>query len=91
MAQNLKQDILDNKPYVDIILGPDSYRKLPMIIKRSYTDKKSIVDTKLSRFEVYEGLSKKKGQGKCLDFNNEGVVINFVPFVLCLLLGVGKK
>ncbi|MAL65200.1 MAG: tRNA (N6-isopentenyl adenosine(37)-C2)-methylthiotransferase MiaB [Candidatus Marinimicrobia bacterium] len=63
MAQNLKQDILDNKPYVDIILGPDSYRKLPMIIKRSYTDKKSIVDTKLSRFEVYEGLFPKRKDG----------------------------
>ena len=33
MAQNLKQDILENRPFVDIVLGPDSYRKLPV----SYT------------------------------------------------------
>ena len=48
MAQNLKQEILENKPYVDIILGPDSYRKLPKILKRSLINKESIVDTKLS-------------------------------------------
>ena len=33
MAQNLKDVLLESKPYVDIILGPDSYRKLPEIIK----------------------------------------------------------
>ena len=48
MAQNLKQEILENKPYVDIILGPDSYRRLPKILNRSLKDKKNIVDTKLS-------------------------------------------
>ena len=28
MAQNLKENILESKPYVDIVLGPDSYRNL---------------------------------------------------------------
>ena len=63
MAQNLKQDILENKPYVDIVLGPDSYRKLPEIINRSINDQQSIVDTKLSRYEVYEGLFPKRKGG----------------------------
>ena len=63
MAQNLKQEILENKPYVDIILGPDSYRKLPKIIKRSSINDQSIVDTKLSRYEVYEGLFPKRKDG----------------------------
>ena len=63
MAQNLKQDILENRPFVDIILGPDSYRKLPEIINRSINDQQSIVDTKLSRFEVYEGLFPKRKGG----------------------------
>ena len=27
MAQSLKDDILENKSYVDIVLGPDSYRR----------------------------------------------------------------
>ena len=63
MAQNLKQDILENRPFVDIVLGPDSYRKLPEIINRSINDQQSIVDTKLSRFEVYEGLFPKRKGG----------------------------
>jgi len=61
MAQNLKDDLLKNKPYVDIILGPDSYRKIPDLINRHRTDNKSIVDTKLSRFEVYENLFPTRG------------------------------
>ena len=28
MAQNLQNDILESKPYVDVILGPDSYRRI---------------------------------------------------------------
>ena len=63
MAQNLKQDILENRPFVDIVLGPDSYRKIPEIIKRSINDKQSIVDTKLSRYEVYEGIFPKRKGG----------------------------
>ena len=61
MAQNLKDDLLKNKPYVDIILGPDSYRKIPDLINRHITDNKSIVDTKLSKFEVYENLFPTRG------------------------------
>ena len=61
MAQNLKDDLLKNKPYVDIILGPDSYRKIPDLINIHVKDNKSIVDTKLSRYEVYENLFPSRG------------------------------
>ena len=63
MAQSLKHDILENKPYVDIVLGPDSYRRLPEILKRHEKDEKSAVDTQLSRYEVYDDLfpSRKNG------------------------------
>ena len=43
MAQNLKDDLLKNKPYVDIILSPDSYRKIPDLINRHVTDNKSML------------------------------------------------
>tara|TARA_B100000586_G_scaffold121018_1_gene87320 strand:- start:729 stop:2051 length:1323 start_codon:yes stop_codon:yes gene_type:complete len=56
MAQHLKDEILESKPYVDIILGPDSYRKLPVLLDRKIKNTKSLVDTKLSRFEVYDNL-----------------------------------
>lgn len=53
MAQNLKRDILKNKSYVDMILGPDSYRHIPEYLGSS---EKHIIDTDLSKYEVYEGL-----------------------------------
>ena len=62
MAQNLKEDLLVNKPYVDIILGPDAYRKLPDYLRRN-EKKNHIVDTKLSRFEVYDDLFPSRKQG----------------------------
>jgi len=63
MAQSLKHDLLENKPYVDIILGPDSYRKLPKILNRNQRDHSSHVDTTLSRFEVYDDLFPSRQEG----------------------------
>ncbi len=63
MAQNLKDEILENKPYVDIVLGPDSYRKLPVILNNRLKEQKHIVDTQLSRFEVYDGLFPSRKEG----------------------------
>ena len=61
--QNLKEDILESKPYVDIVLGPDSYRKLPSILEQRTKKNSHIVDTKLSRFEVYENLFPSRNDG----------------------------
>ena len=63
MAQSLKQDILEKKSYVDIILGPDSYRRLPDLLNRGKNQPKSLVDTKLSRFEVYDDLFPSRKDG----------------------------
>ena len=63
MAQSLKHDILENRPYVDIVLGPDSYRKLPELLNRHITNKKSQVDTQLSRYEVYDDLFPSRKEG----------------------------
>ena len=56
MAQNLKEDILESKPYVDIVLGPDSYRRLPDMIEKRNGNSTHLVDTKLSRFEVDDDM-----------------------------------
>ncbi len=63
MAQSLKHDILENKPYVDIVLGPDSYRRLPELLNRHKVNNRSLVDTQLSRFEVYDDLFPSRSQG----------------------------
>ena len=56
MAQNLKNDLMESKPYVDVILGPDSYRKIPEILESRNKTNGHFVDTKLSKFEIYEDL-----------------------------------
>ena len=63
MAQSLKHELLEKRPYVDIILGPDSYRRLPELLERTIDNKNSIVDTKLSRFEVYDDLFPSRKEG----------------------------
>ena len=63
MAQNLKNEILETKPFVDIVLGPDSYRKIYDIIQHRKADSSSIVDTKLSKFEVYNDLFPSRNKG----------------------------
>ena len=63
MAQSLKHDLLEKRPFVDIILGPDSYRRLPDLLNRSESQPKSLVDTKLSRFEVYDDLFPSRKDG----------------------------
>jgi len=63
MAQNLKDEILESKPFVDIVLGPDSYRKIYEIIKSRESISGNIVDTKLSKYEVYNDLFPSRNEG----------------------------
>ena len=63
MAQNLKDEILQSKPYVDVVLGPDSYRKIPEIINHRNNSMDHYVDTKLSKFEVYDDMFPSRKEG----------------------------
>ena len=63
MAQNLKDVILDSKPYVDVVLGPDSYRKIPEIITNRNENMNHYVDTRLSKFEVYDDMFPSRREG----------------------------
>ena len=63
MAQNLKNDLLESKPYVDVILGPDSYRRIPEIINNRKKQNAYEVDTRLSKYEVYDNLLPSRHDG----------------------------
>ncbi|MFQ6676347.1 MAG: tRNA (N6-isopentenyl adenosine(37)-C2)-methylthiotransferase MiaB [Fidelibacterota bacterium] len=63
MAQHMKDDILETKPYVDVVLGPDSYRRIPQVLRRHRYHQTSVVDTRLSRYEVYENLFPSRQEG----------------------------
>ena len=56
MAKNLKDLLLESRPYVDVILGPDSYRRIPEILDSRKKNNDHFVDTRLSKFEVYDSL-----------------------------------
>ena len=63
MAKNLADSILESRPYVDLILGPDSYRRLPKLLAERRQGNEHQVDVKLSRMEVYEDLFPSRGTG----------------------------
>ena len=63
MAQNLKDSLLETKPFVDVILGPDSYRRLPEIINSRNNTHNSYVDTRLSKYELYNDLFPSRKEG----------------------------
>ena len=63
MAQNLKNELLESKPYVDVILGPDSYRRIPELLRSREQKNEHWVDTKLSKYEIYEDLYPSRNKG----------------------------
>jgi tRNA-2-methylthio-N6-dimethylallyladenosine synthase len=55
MAEHLKQEIQQRAPYVDLVIGPDAYRRLPEHLAR-VREGERVRDTVLDRHETYEGL-----------------------------------
>jgi tRNA-2-methylthio-N6-dimethylallyladenosine synthase len=55
MAEHLKGAIRERAPYVDLVVGPDGYRRLLAHVEEARGGR-AIDDTKLDRFETYEGL-----------------------------------
>ncbi|MBN2602111.1 MAG: tRNA (N6-isopentenyl adenosine(37)-C2)-methylthiotransferase MiaB [Candidatus Marinimicrobia bacterium] len=53
VAQRDRGKILKEKPFIDLVLGPDAYRQIPQLIMNK---PHSFVDVNLSRREVYDGL-----------------------------------
>ena len=56
MAERLKEQLLNNFQVVDLVIGPDAYRKLPDLIKEAGTGQKA-VNVLLSREETYADIS----------------------------------
>jgi tRNA-2-methylthio-N6-dimethylallyladenosine synthase len=56
MAERLKSKFLEEEKLVDIVVGPDAYRSLPMLVEEAETGQKS-VNVLLSRDETYADIS----------------------------------
>ena len=64
MAEHLKGKVAERAREVDVIAGPDSYRRIPALVAaRGATGRATapLLDVKLDRAEVYEGLSGAEG------------------------------
>jgi tRNA-2-methylthio-N6-dimethylallyladenosine synthase len=58
MAEHLKEGLVDRAPAVDVIAGPDSYRRMPDLLAAARAEHAHpLVDIKLDKAETYEGLS----------------------------------
>ena len=55
MAERLRKDLIEEKKVVDLIVGPDEYRRLPEFIDTAFGGEKGI-GVKLSRSETYEDI-----------------------------------
>lgn len=63
MAQNLKEDILQNRPFVNFVLGPDSYGKLPALLDAEKPWEVKEVHTDLSKYETYDYIYPLRNSG----------------------------
>src|SRR5216684_6593779 len=55
MAQHNRAALVKKAPYLDVVAGPDAYRRLPELIGRADFD--AVVDVRLDRSETYADLS----------------------------------
>ena len=55
MAERLKEELLKEEPLVDLVVGPDAYRRLPVLLDLVENQKKGI-DTLLSAEETYDDI-----------------------------------
>lgn len=56
MAERLKSKLLEEERLVDLVVGPDAYRTLPLLIEEAETGQKA-VNVLLSREETYADIS----------------------------------
>ncbi len=55
MAERLRKDLIEKKRIVDIVVGPDEYRRLPELIDVAFNGDKGI-GVKLSKTETYDDI-----------------------------------
>lgn len=55
MAERLRKDLIEEKKIVDLIVGPDEYRRLPELIDVAFNGEKGI-GVRLSKTETYDDI-----------------------------------
>ncbi len=55
MAERLRKDLIEEKKIVDLVVGPDEYRRLPELIDVAFNGEKGI-GVRLSKTETYDDI-----------------------------------
>ena len=64
MATNLRKDLLEDRALkIDFIAGPDSYKRLPVLIAQAQETGEKTFDVTLSEFETYSDISPSRQKG----------------------------
>lgn len=68
MAQNLKSELAQKEPLIDVLAGPDSYRQLPTLLTTALDAQEQGLARKgfaldLSEYETYEGILPDRDDG----------------------------
>ena len=63
MAQNLKKELLDTNPVIDVVVGPDAYRTLPALLTRALEQQEKSLAVDLSEYETYDYILPDRGPG----------------------------
>jgi len=63
MAERLRSDLLESE-LVDLVVGPDEYRKLPGLMEKAFAGEKGVA-VRLSRVENYDDLAPLRTEGVC--------------------------
>lgn len=68
MAQNLKSELAEKEPLIDVLAGPDSYRQLPLLLANALNAQEQGLRKKafaldLSEYETYESIMPDRNDG----------------------------
>ena len=63
MAQNLKEELMESNPVIDVMVGPDAYRQLPQLLIRAIKYKGKSLAVDLSEYETYEHILPDRDSG----------------------------
>ena len=62
MAERLREQFVEQERLVDLIVGPDEYRKLPVLLDGAFEGEKGIA-VRLSRVETYDDIQPLRTEG----------------------------
>ena len=62
MAERLRKDLMESESHVDLVVGPDEYRRLPELLDGAFTGQRGIA-VRLSRVENYDDILPLRTEG----------------------------